>query len=154
AAALPGSACAWPHRRPHGPPDRATHERHRTGRVDPYRSCDPRARECALRRPRRYSEKIMSGGEQIAAPSRAMEIEAQAAMWLRRKAFWDWTAAEQAELDAWLGEASAHRVAFWRLNAALARTERLSALRSAEAEAQAKKQNRFLPFVLRAGAAF
>ena len=96
----------------------------------------------------------MSGGEQVAAPSRAMEIEAQAAMWLRRKAFWDWTAQEQAELDAWLKEASAHRVAFWRLNAAITRTERLSALRGAESDEQTKKKNRFLPLIIRASAVF
>ncbi|HSZ75159.1 MAG TPA: FecR domain-containing protein [Rhizomicrobium sp.] len=94
----------------------------------------------------------MNGGEQIMVSSRAMEIEAQAATWLRRKAFWDWTANEQAELDAWLREASAHRVAFWRLNAAITRTERLSALRGAEGDEQTKKKNRFLPFVIRASA--
>ena len=57
------------------------------------------------------------------------EIAAQAADWAQRRHFWNWSNAEQAELDAWLAQSMAHRVAYWRLNATVERTERLTALK-------------------------
>ena len=86
--------------------------------------------------------------------SRAMDIEAQAASWLRHRDFWEWTDEEQAKLDAWLNEALAHRVAFWRLNAALARTERLAALRASEPEEKSAARGSIGPIVMRTVAAF
>ena len=63
-----------------------------------------------------------------AAQPSAMEIEERAATFLERRRYWDWSDADQAELDAWLAESLANRVAYWRLEAALAHTKRLAAL--------------------------
>ncbi|HEY5237732.1 MAG TPA: FecR domain-containing protein [Rhizomicrobium sp.] len=60
-------------------------------------------------------------------------IRAAASEWLERQERPDWGAREQAELDAWLGESAAHLTAYWRVEAAWRRTERLAALRSSEA---------------------
>jgi transmembrane sensor len=59
------------------------------------------------------------------------EIASRAADWVQRRNFWKWSDADQAELDAWLAQSMAHRVAYWRLNATVDRTERLTALRPA-----------------------
>lgn len=63
----------------------------------------------------------------------ALGIEARAADWLARKKFWNWSADDQLQLDAWLAQSPAHEIAFWRLQGTLARTERLAALRPAKA---------------------
>jgi transmembrane sensor len=79
----------------------------------------------------------------------AMDIEARAATYLQRRRYWDWCEADQTELDTWLAEALAHRVAFWRLEAALGRTERLAALRPSaqdEAKPAPRSQARFVLF--------
>jgi len=60
-------------------------------------------------------------------------IDMRAAAYVERRDGPTWTADEEAELEAWLNQASAHRVAFLRLNASWKRTERLVALRSPEA---------------------
>lgn len=57
----------------------------------------------------------------------AEDIEARAALWIDRRDRSDWTAEHQAELDAWLAGSMAHSIAFWRLNAAWQRAERLAA---------------------------
>jgi len=57
------------------------------------------------------------------------EIAAQAAEWAQRRHFWQWSDSDQVELDAWLAQSMAHRVAYWRLNATVQRTERLTALK-------------------------
>ena len=59
------------------------------------------------------------------------EADARAAAWLERCEGNDWSPTDQAELDAWLAQSIAHRVAYWRLKAAWGRTERLSVLRGA-----------------------
>lgn len=55
-------------------------------------------------------------------------IEATAAQWFAKQKSDYWTAADQAQLDAWLNTATAHRVAFVRLNAAWQHSARLKAL--------------------------
>lgn len=60
------------------------------------------------------------------------EIEHTAAQWLARRDSGDWPAAAQAELDAWLARATAHRVAFVRLQAAWRQAGRLQALAAGE----------------------
>jgi transmembrane sensor len=50
--------------------------------------------------------------------SKHLEIEQQAAGWLARKHGDGWSAAEQAQLDLWVGLSTAHRVAWLRLEAA------------------------------------
>ena len=71
----------------------------------------------------------MSNIEDARAGADANKIEALAALWLRRR-HWNLSAVEHAELDTWLAASAAHRVAFWRLEAAWGRTERLAALRT------------------------
>jgi len=59
-----------------------------------------------------------------------VEIEDAAASWLERKNFAQWREADQAELEEWLAASWSHRVAFWRLETAWSRAERLTALRN------------------------
>jgi transmembrane sensor len=56
------------------------------------------------------------------------EIEATAASWFARREGGDWTAADQAQLEAWLDSSTAHRIAFVRIMTAWERSGRLTAL--------------------------
>jgi transmembrane sensor len=56
----------------------------------------------------------------------AHEIESEAAHLLERRDFGD---VDEAELDTWLNRSSAHRAAYWRLEAAWDHTRRLPALK-------------------------
>ncbi len=56
-------------------------------------------------------------------------VEQAASAWIERRDRTEWDAGLQSQLDAWLNELLAHRIAFWRLEAAWGRTERLAALR-------------------------
>jgi len=60
----------------------------------------------------------------------ARDVNALAAEWVERTDREDWNEAAQAELDAWLEEAPAHRIAYWRLNGAWGHTDLLGALRA------------------------
>ncbi|KLD73032.1 histidine kinase, partial [Xanthomonas hyacinthi DSM 19077] len=55
-------------------------------------------------------------------------IELRAAAWLARRDRDDWSPQQQARLEAWLAAATAHRVAFVRLQAAWQESGRLQAL--------------------------
>lgn len=84
--------------------------------------------------------------------SKHLEIEQQAAAWLARKDGDRWCAAEQTQLDQWLGLATAHRVAYLRLAAAWSKADQLApgapmpALPPARPDhAIAKAERRFLP---------
>jgi len=80
----------------------------------------------------------------------ADSIEAQAAEWLAREHFWNWSEAEKSALESWLAETSAHRVAYLRLKSGYARTDRLAALQPAKSEG-----SRFAwPLLLRVAASF
>lgn len=94
----------------------------------------------------------MSEAEQ-ATETGVMAIEAQAAAWLRRRHFWNWSESDQAQLDAWLVESTTHEVAFVRLEAAWSRTERLAALRLHETEPKAEAPQRNLRPAMRTVAA-
>ncbi len=59
----------------------------------------------------------------------ALEIEERAAHWLVRRQEAKWGAADQARLEAWLRESTAHEVAYLRLEAGWGKVERLAALR-------------------------
>ena len=61
---------------------------------------------------------------------RSAELEAQAAAWVRRQYFDDWSAADRHALDQWLNESVAHQVAYWRIQAGFEATKRLAALRT------------------------
>lgn len=62
-------------------------------------------------------------------PGDAKAIKERAAGWLERRDRADWSAADEAQLNAWLDQSLTHATAFWRLEGAWQRTERLSALR-------------------------
>jgi transmembrane sensor len=72
---------------------------------------------------------MSTSGEAALAKSQ-MAIESEAAQWLQRRQFWDWSASDQAELDGWLAQSTAHEIAFIRLMAGYNRTDRLVALRA------------------------
>jgi len=59
---------------------------------------------------------------------KADDIEAAAASWFERREWSHWDEAAERELQAWLSESTAHRIAFIRLEAAWERAERLKAL--------------------------
>ncbi len=63
--------------------------------------------------------------------SAATRIEERAARYLARRHEPQWTAQDQAELDAWLKESTAHEVAYLRLEYGWQKTDRLAALRGA-----------------------
>ena len=81
----------------------------------------------------------------------AGDIEARAVAWVRRRHFWDWTAEHQAELDAWLAEALAHRIAYWRMSSGFEGIGRLAVLRHPAPEMPAQTQGRNLRTILAAG---
>ena len=56
-------------------------------------------------------------------------VDANAALWLARREHESWNDADQAALDAWLSEASLHKVTYLRLRDAWTRADRLAALR-------------------------
>src|SRR6185437_8462425 len=66
------------------------------------------------------------GMEMAMASSRQIELVASA--WLARRDGNGWSAHDQLQLDAWLQEAIAHRVAYLRLDAAWRQSDRLKAL--------------------------
>tara|TARA_B100000678_G_scaffold161768_1_gene135195 strand:- start:420 stop:1397 length:978 start_codon:yes stop_codon:yes gene_type:complete len=55
-------------------------------------------------------------------------IEDQALDWLLRRGGPDWSAEEQAELDAWLEESMAHKAAFWRADHGWRQADRIRSL--------------------------
>ncbi|HEV2561799.1 MAG TPA: FecR domain-containing protein [Rhizomicrobium sp.] len=82
----------------------------------------------------------------------AAEIEADAAAWVRRRHFWDWSEQDQASLEAWLNESLAHEVAYLRLEAAWNRTERLAALHPFKHEQpDVERRNWRVPLAIAAG---
>jgi transmembrane sensor len=64
--------------------------------------------------------------EMAMASSRQIELIASA--WLARRDGDEWSALDQRQLDAWLQESTAHRVAYLRLDAAWRQSDRLKAL--------------------------
>ncbi len=57
-----------------------------------------------------------------------METEEIAARWLLRREEAEWSAGDQAQLDAWLDAAPEHKVAFWRLEYGWRQADRVGAL--------------------------
>jgi transmembrane sensor len=85
----------------------------------------------------------------------ANDVEARAALWLEERDFGEWNDDAQAALNAWLEESWENRVAFWRLDAAWNRTERLIALRPHCDEAQTEAMRRpMLPMLMGLAAVF
>ena len=84
----------------------------------------------------------------------ADRIEEQAADWLQRRHFWNWTDDDQSALEAWLGASPAHLVAYLRLEAILGRTGRLAALRASDSEQPGAQTGNMRPVLLRLAAVF
>ncbi len=59
----------------------------------------------------------------------AQEVDLRAAEWLERRHREEWSTEDQAALDGWVAESSAHWIAYLRVEAAWNRAHRLSALR-------------------------
>jgi len=70
----------------------------------------------------------MTSSRQLGQKQSATEIDLCAADWLQRQSFWAWGAEDQAALEAWLAEARAHRIAYWRQKAVWENAQRLTAL--------------------------
>jgi transmembrane sensor len=87
-----------------------------------------------------------------AAAANSDQIEEIAAQWIDRRDRDDWDAQDQVELNAWLAQSMTHSIAFWRLNAAWQRAERLTALHPSIAPG-AGFFDRARPMLLRAAAA-
>jgi transmembrane sensor len=86
----------------------------------------------------------------------AHDVKALAADWRDRKDREDWSAEDQAALDAWLAQSSAHMVAYLRVDAAWTRADRLSALRgnpTPQRPAQTPRTRRTPPMLFRMAAA-
>ncbi|TFW31481.1 FecR family protein [Duganella callida] len=66
---------------------------------------------------------------------RAADIEARAAEWLARRDSGDWSEQQQHELEAWLDAATAHRIAWLRLESVWRRADRLGSLHNPERSA-------------------
>jgi len=64
-------------------------------------------------------------------------IEARAAEWLARKDRPDWSPDQERELNEWLAQSTAHRVAFLRLDSTWERADRLAVLRGSTKESEA-----------------
>lgn len=76
----------------------------------------------------------MSGHDVIESMSvRARDVETRAAAWIAQQERAEWNGEDAASFDTWLSQSLAHRVAYWRLNAAWDRTKRLAALRPSDA---------------------
>ncbi|HVT23348.1 MAG TPA: FecR domain-containing protein [Rhizomicrobium sp.] len=86
----------------------------------------------------------------------AKNIETRASEWvIERQTAENWSAEDQARLDAWLEESLAHSIAYWRLNQCWDSTYRLSVLRSANrAEQSAAKPPRNWRTLIAVAAAF
>jgi transmembrane sensor len=94
-----------------------------------------------------------------ATQHRATDIQARAADWVNQhRDSGTWSQDNQLDLDAWLAESPEHVVAYWRLDAAWERTQRLVALRpSAPERARAQTWRNFVrlaaAFIVVAGGA-
>ncbi len=83
----------------------------------------------------------------------AMQIEAQAAAFLRRRLHGEWAQSDQAALETWLEASDEHCVAYWRLEAAWDKAQRLSATHKPVAS-EAPPKRRLAPTVLKIAAVF
>lgn len=86
-------------------------------------------------------------------PSAAEGIRVQAADWILKRRFQEqWNELDQSELDSWLGQSTAHLLAYLRLEAAWKQTDRLAALRNPAERPQARTAPRW-PFLTQIAAA-
>lgn len=82
------------------------------------------------------------------------EIQMRAAEWVnQRRDSGAWSDADQVALDSWLTEAPAHRIAYWRLDAAWERSRKLTALQPLPREKTSLSPRGYLPILLKIAAA-
>ena len=74
----------------------------------------------------------MTNAGQAAKKNSATDLEDITSDWIERRDRGDWDSASQSQFDAWLARSLENRIAYWRLEAAWDRTERLAALRGTE----------------------
>ncbi len=72
------------------------------------------------------------------AQSKAQDADTSAAAWLDKRDRGDWTDEDETAFQAWLEEQPIHRIAYWRVEEAWDRTQRLAALNLPAAQRQAK----------------
>ena len=95
----------------------------------------------------------MSGAHEQAREPGSDCVRAEAAAWLlKRNESVNWTETQQAELDMWIGQSLANRVAFLRLDAAWSSADRLAALHPLPEQAPQTRQSNW-PIMLRVAAA-
>jgi transmembrane sensor len=96
----------------------------------------------------------MSEPMQSPASQGAGAIHARAVEWLlAREDSEDWSAQDQAALDAWLNEAPEHLLAFWRAKSGWKRTEVLAALRPFRPQSKPQSADNWKRFRLAMAAA-
>lgn len=83
----------------------------------------------------------------------ATDIQTRAADWLLERREGEWSDARQAEFDAWMKESLAHRIAYWRLDAAWGRADLLTAMRRPAFQRRSELKRKAWPNILRAAAA-
>jgi len=89
--------------------------------------------------------------EKRAAPLHDVQI--RAAEWVnQRRDSGAWSADDEAALEAWLAESPVNRVAYWRLDAAWERTQKLSALGPLPRENSPSPLRRHIPIMLKIAA--
>jgi transmembrane sensor len=83
----------------------------------------------------------------------ARKVQIRAAEWVnQRRDSGIWSEEDQTALDAWLAQSPANRVAYWRLDAAWERSQRLSALHPLPREKSPVVLRRHLPLFLKIAA--
>lgn len=77
--------------------------------------------------------------------SNATQIEDRAVAWCVRRERPDWSTSDQVELDAWLSESTAHRVAMLRMEYGWQRVDRMAALRASSLNQTASTISQYRP---------
>src|SRR6185437_3755850 len=137
AATLPAGGGAVAHRRPDPQRNRDPHG-HR--RIHRFRTSDRRhvrARRSSLRRALQAGERHMTDMSDMGETESAQKVRTEAAAWLERRQRPEWSADDQAALDAWLAAAPTNMVSYLRVEAAWTRANRLGALRQPMRDAAA-----------------
>jgi len=75
--------------------------------------------------------------------TKAQDADTSAAAWLDKRDRGGWTEEDEAAFEAWLNEESIHRIAYWRVEEAWDRTQRLAALNLRTAWRQSKSPSFF-----------
>jgi transmembrane sensor len=83
----------------------------------------------------------------------AREVQIRAAEWVnKRRDSGAWSDEDQTALDAWLAQSPANCVAYWRLDAAWERSQRLSALHPLPRQEASTASRRYMPLLLKIAA--